>query len=112
MSARTSATLVIGAERVELASIAANGKPVSTAHELAHVIQQRGGVHLEVGFQPGAGKAVSQKFTAGRPAPTIAIEFANSPAVTVAGFTTSTAPAAAGYAPGNTKYSNIKLTRA
>ena len=42
---RSKFALKVGREQIPLVSVTANAKPVTTAHELAHVVQQR---HCEI----------------------------------------------------------------
>lgn len=109
--------LAKGRDVVPLAEVKANGRPVSTMHELAHVVQQRG-CQLTLSFdetkQGAAQKTIIGGFKSlsGQDSEVEVIDQSRSgERIALSGFRAAPSGPAA-YFPGNTKYSSIKLTRA
>lgn len=96
--------------------IKANGRPVASMHELAHVVQQRGcqlTLLVDDSAATGRQKTIVGGFKSlsGMDSETEVIECsAPGMGVSLGGFRASSQPSQ--YSPGITKYSTIKLTRA
>ncbi|MBB6096194.1 hypothetical protein HNQ60_005116 [Povalibacter uvarum] len=108
--------LVRGRDVVPIAEIKANGRRVSTMHELTHVVQQRG-CQLTLSFDETGVSAAQKtiiggfKSMSGMDSETEVVDQALvGERVALGGFK-ATGAGATPYFPGNTKYSSVKLTR-
>lgn len=110
--------LQIGNLRCKVLAVASNGRAVATAHELSHVVQQRGTIELwfdHSAFFSASNANLRTLLTPGGRRSGVFLRFGSSPPVALGEHSFSAAVAcgpSSWLPPGNTKYAVVKLSRA